>query len=67
MQFLNNIEHTYTLTHTYHSFLHSQLFTYFVVVIQSPRLCLTLCNPMDYNMPGFPVFTISEFAQVHVH
>ena len=30
--------------------------------------CLTLCNPMDCNTPGFPVrHHIPEFAQTHVH
>ena len=30
--------------------------------------CLTLCNPMDYSAPGFPVLHYSpEFAQTHVH
>ena len=29
---------------------------------------LTLCNPMDCSMPGFPVLHhLSEFAQTHVH
>ena len=23
------------------------------------KLCLTLCNPMDCSMPGFPVLTVS--------
>ena len=33
-----------------------------------PQLCLTLCNPMDYSTPGFPVLHyLSEFAQTHVH
>ena len=28
----------------------------------------TLCDPMDYSMPGFPVLHyLSEFAQRHVH
>ena len=28
----------------------------------------TLCDPMDCNMPGFPVFHyLLEFAQIHVH
>ena len=32
------------------------------------KLCLTLCNPMDCNMPGFPVLhCLPEFAQTHVH
>jgi len=30
--------------------------------------CLTLCNPVDYSMPGFPVLRyLLEFAQTHVH
>ena len=32
------------------------------------QMCLTLCNSMDYSMPGFPVFHyLSELAQTHVH
>ena len=31
------------------------------------RSCLTLCNPMDYSMPGFPdLHYLPEFAQTHV-
>ena len=30
--------------------------------------CLTLCNPMDFRMPGFPVpHQLPELAQTHVH
>ena len=30
--------------------------------------CLTLWDPMDYRMPGFPVLhSLPEFAQTHVH
>ena len=30
--------------------------------------CLTLCNPMDCSMPGFPVHhQLPELAQIHVH
>ena len=37
------------------------------VVVQSIQLCLTLCNPMDCSMPGFPVlYYLPEFAQTHV-
>ena len=37
------------------------------VVVQSLS-CLTLCNPMDYSMPGFPVLHyFLEFAQTQVH
>ena len=32
------------------------------------QLCLTLCNPMDCNMPGFPVHhQLQELSQIHVH
>ena len=32
------------------------------------QLCLTLCDPMDYSMPGFPVIhQHHELAQTHVH
>ena len=43
------------------------VYIYFVVV-QSLKSCLTLCNPMDCSMPGFPVLHhLQEFAQTHVH
>ena len=30
--------------------------------------CLTLCDPMHYSMPGFPVHQqLSELAKTHVH
>ena len=30
--------------------------------------CLTLCDPMDYSMPGLPVhYQLPEFTQTHVH
>ena len=32
------------------------------------QLCLTLCDPMDYSMPGLPVHhQLPELAQTHVH
>ena len=32
------------------------------------KSCLTLCDPMDYSTPGFPVpHYLSEFAQTHIH
>ena len=38
---------------------------YWCSVAQS---CLSLCDPMDYSMPGFPVLHgLLEFAQIHVH
>ena len=33
-----------------------------------PQLCLTLCNPLDCSMQGFPVLhQLPELAQTHVH
>ena len=30
--------------------------------------CLTLCDPVDYSMPGFPVHhQLPELTQTHVH
>ena len=41
------------------------LFFYNCSVAQS---CLTLCDPMDCSMPGFPVLhCLPEFAQTHIH
>ena len=32
------------------------------------KLCLTLCDPVDFSMPGIPVLHyLPEFAQSHVH
>ena len=32
------------------------------------KSCPSLCEPMDYSMPGFPVLHyLLEFAQTHVH
>ena len=42
-----------------------QRMRWFSSVTQS---CLTLCDPMDCNFPGFPVhYQLPEFAQTHVH
>ena len=39
-----------------------------VVVVQSLKSCLTLCDPMDCSTSGFPVLRdLPEFAQIHVH
>ena len=30
--------------------------------------CWTLCDPMDYSTPGFPVHhQLLEFTQIHIH
>ena len=39
-----------------------------IFVVQSLKLCPTLCDPMDCSSPGFPVLCyLPEFAQTHVH
>ena len=45
------------------------LFTVFCCCFCSvAQSCLTLCNPMDCCLPGFPVLHyLPEFAQTHVH
>ena len=46
------------------SLLFTAGFTYCSVI----QLCPTLCDPMDFSMPGFPVLHyLLEFAQTHVH
>ena len=38
------------------------------VKMRVAQSCLTLCNPTDCNMPGFPVHhQLPELAQTHVH
>ena len=45
--------------------LHFSFSIQFSSVTQS---CLTLCDPMDYSMPGFPDHhQLPELAQTHVH
>ena len=41
----------------------------FLVQVSSvTQSSLTLCDPMDYSMPGFPVYhQLSELTQIHVH
>ena len=39
-----------------------------VSIISVAQSCLTLCDPTDYSMPGFPVHhQLWELAQTHVH
>ena len=40
----------------------------FTLLCSVPRLCPTLCDPMDCSMSGFPVFHyLPEFAQTQAH
>ena len=44
------------------------LHTVFFILLFITKSCPTLCNLMDYSMPGFPVpHYLQEFAQTHVH
>ena len=50
-------------------FLVKKIFLFPIVCCCSvAKLCLTLCNPTDCSVPGFPVpHCLLEFAWVHVH
>ena len=44
------------------------LILYLLVCCSVIQLCLTLCDPMDCSMPGFPVLHyLPELTQTHVH
>ena len=44
------------------------LLPYKSVISSVAQSCLTLCDPMDYTIPGFPVHhQLPELAQTHVH
>ena len=46
----------------------SVLIIYLTSVSSVTQLCLNLCDPMDYSMPGFTVHhQLPELAQTHVH
>ena len=50
---------------TEHARMHFELPIQFSSVAQS---CLTLCDPMNCNTPGLPVYhQLPEFTQTHVH
>ena len=54
----------------YHLSIHIQIISNsnYCCCCSVPQLCLTLCNLMDYSMPGFPVLHhLLEFDQTHVH
>ena len=44
------------------------IFNLALSVTSVAQSCLTLCDPMDCSMPGFPVYhQLLEFVQTHVH
>ena len=64
--------HTYIYTHTQntHTYIYAHIYIMhmYAYCCLLARSCLTLCDPMDYSKPGFPVlFHLPEFAQTHVY
>ena len=48
--------------------IHLFVFHMPLMFISVTRSCPILCNPMDCNMPGFPIHhQLLEFTQIHVH
>ena len=51
-----------------HTCCHGRPCTDFIQFSSVAQSCLTLCDPMDCSMPGFPVHhQLPELAQSHVH
>ena len=52
---------SFSFSKNFHTVLHSRC-------CSVSLLCLTLCDPMDYSTPSFPVLLcLLQFAQIHVH
>ena len=66
MSFLKLRHNIYNSEHISQSYNSNRFYVYFCCSVAKP--CLTLCDPMDCSMPGFPVLHyLPEFAQIHVH
>ena len=64
MQSFNKIIHPYQLENKNNKHKDNDIAIYCCLVTKS---CLTLCDPMDCSMPGFPDLQyLLEFAQTHV-
>ena len=51
-----------------HNLANEQYLKLYTVVSSVAQSCPTLCNPMDYIMPGFPVHhQLLKLAQTHVY
>ena len=58
-------EHTYMINV---ECIHIYYVSHIVHCCSVAKIYLTLCNPMDCSMPGFPVLHyLPEFAHIHVH
>ena len=54
--------HIYTHTHIYITHIYTYQFS------SVTQLYLTLCHPMEFSTPGFPVhYQIPELVQTHIH
>ena len=59
--------------HTGHGVLKTRILEWFAISSSSQsssvnQSCLTICDPMDCSMPGFPVHhKLLEPTQIHVH
>ena len=55
-------------TERLNSIMHVFYVSLFIVHFSVAKSCLTLWNPVDCSMPGFPVLHhLPEFAQTHIH
>ena len=55
-----------TKTFTFHT-ITGTLVAYIIMFSSVAQSCLTLCNPIDFSTPGFPVHhQLPELAQTHV-
>ena len=59
-------ENLMDITDSPSSIIHICIYTHQVSSVA--QSCLTLCNPMDCSMPGYPVHhQLPKLAQTHVH
>ena len=62
---LQRVRYDWAITHATHT---AQFLGFTVAVVVVAESCLTLCDPMDCSMRGFPVLHhLPKFAQTHVH
>ena len=56
------------LSLSYSELFNSNMVSISRLVSSVAQSCLTLCDPMDYSMPGLPVHhQLPELTQTHVH
>ena len=56
------------LLERWHKVMHRRCWVYWIQFSSVAQLCLTLCDPMDCSVPGFPAYyQLPKLAQTHVH